>query len=81
MDLYVLLSKYREVGLYLNIAAGILLACSYAFYFVTTMMKSQNDQGDSTGDRFYYVQSFDNLVERDSVDKAFDIHMYDDDLK
>ncbi len=43
------------------------------------MLRKQNDQGASTGDRFHYVQSFENVVERDGVDKAFDVHMYDRD--
>lgn len=48
------------------------------FYLISTMIKQHNDQGDSTGDRFYYVQSYENIVERDMVDSGFDVNQFDD---
>lgn len=61
----------------LDIIGAILFALSISFYLVTYVLKLSNDKGDSTGDRFHYVQSYENLVERDHVSASYDIHTFD----
>lgn len=50
-----------------------LIFCGAAsFWIVTETLKSGNDQGDSTGDRFYYITDFEVTRELDNVSRNFD---------
>lgn len=54
------------------IIGAILFSLSAAFFAVTETLKTGNDQGDSTGDRFYYITDFQITRELDNVTPDFD---------
>lgn len=54
------------------IFGAVLFAASAAFWAVTETLKKGNDQGDSTGDRFYYITDFEITRELDNVSPNFD---------
>lgn len=54
------------------IVGAILFSLSAAFFAVTETLKEGNDQGDSTGDRFYYITDFQITRELDHVTPDFD---------
>lgn len=56
----------------LCIVGSIFFALCATFYIVTETLKAGNDQGDSTGDRFYYITDFEITRELDNVTKDFD---------
>lgn len=55
-----------------TIIADVLFSLCAAFYAVTETLKAGNDQGDSTGDRFYYIVDFEITRELDNVTPDFD---------
>lgn len=56
----------------LCILGSIIFSLSAAFWTVTETLKKGNDQGDSTGDRFYYITDFEITRELDNVSRDFD---------
>lgn len=56
---------------------AFIFSLSLAFWAVTYTMKTSNDQGDSTGDRFYYVVDYQDVVQRDKVSKNFAMNQFD----
>lgn len=54
------------------ILGTLIFSAVTSFWVVTETLKSNNDQGDSTGDRFYYITDFNITRELDNVSPDFD---------